>query len=104
MIVLTAGEHFKFSVALEHAYHSESPAVNGQGFSQRVAAEGLLFQIGPDDADRLPALHIHVADKAALGQLFAVHGVVGGGVVHDLADSVHASPVKLLVPVADHAA
>ena len=104
MIVLTAGEHFKFGVALEHAHHRESPAVDGQMFSQCVAAEGLLLQIGSDNTDRLPALHVHVADKAALGQLFAVHGVVGGGVVHDLADPVHASPVKLLVPVADHAA
>ena len=102
LIVPAAGEHFQIRVALQHADDRKGPAVDRKLFPQGVAAEGFFLQIGPDHTDVFPPLHVHVADEAALGQLLAVDGVAGSGVVHNLADAVEAGTVEFVAAVADH--
>ena len=104
LVVRAPCGHFGCSVQpVQHSDDRVGGTVDGQGLPQGlgIAPEGLLGQIGPDDAHVLPPGHVQIGEEPPLSQLLTpVHGGLGVAVEHDLADSVELGLVKFLVPVA----
>ena len=62
-----------------------------------------MFQVRADDAHVLIAGDVDVAEKAALRQGLAAHGLVAPGVIEKFADAVNAGAGELLGALPDHA-
>ena len=58
--------------------------------------EGLLLQIGTDDADTLCPFHIHIGEKTPFFQLASHHGGAFGGVVEGFSHTVDGGAFELV--------